>query len=67
LDVNEKEKNISERKKDKKKITTLTIVQEFPKKKVDQEKDKPPQAVEMVNHNQDINMKPENEKVHSKH
>ena len=47
--MNEKEKSIALKKKDTKKQTTLTIVQEFPKKKIDQEK--VPQSVEMINHN----------------
>ena len=44
-------------KKDKK-TTTLTIVQEFPKKKADQEKEKAPEANEMVNLNSKV-AKPE--------
>ena len=68
LVVNEKVKseNIKLKTKGtKNKQTMLTIVQDFPKKKVDLEK--VPQSVEMINHNQDINIKPENEKVHPKH
>lgn len=47
-------------KDNKQKMTTLTIVQEFPKKKVDQEKT--PEATEMINHKQEIHIKNETEK-----
>ena len=50
--MNEKANNVSIKTNKSKadKSTTLTIVQEFPKKKADQEKERAPQAIEMINH-----------------
>ena len=57
--MNEKEKKLTTS-KTKQNTTTLTIVQEFPKKKVDLEK--APEANEMINHKQEINIKSEEKK-----